>query len=157
MLAQASGQRTYGSTNSQLSQLRRCRFIRLTAVSILRIEAGDRSLPVMFRNDVYRQPALSALRRIGDSACAGATLSNAMPALQSRYVIGQDWRSDNARVREVRRDLAGGSGLRKDLCRSRAAGGRAGRSFSGAPARVATGAKNSVRTLSAVRSIDESN
>lgn len=94
----ASGHSPYGSANSKLSQLRRGRFIRLAAVSILRIEAGSSRLSLVLCHDVHWQQALSALRRIGNSAGAGRALSDALPTMQNRYGIGQDWISDHARV-----------------------------------------------------------
>ena len=70
------------SANSQLSQLRRGDFFRLAAMPLLRIEAGDRRLPFVFWDDVYREQVLPALRR-GTSRKQGRTLvSSEMSALQ---------------------------------------------------------------------------
>lgn len=102
---------TDGSANSQLSKLWCGCFIRLAAVSILRVEAGGGRLSVVLCHDVHWQQALSALRRVGNSARAGRAFGNALPAMQGRYVIGADRRSDYARVRKVRRGLAGCGGL----------------------------------------------
>jgi len=44
-----------GSTDSEMSQLRRGDFVGFAAVQILRIKAGHDRLCVMFRDDVHRQ------------------------------------------------------------------------------------------------------
>lgn len=101
---------TYESAKSQLSKLWCGRFVRIAAVSILRVEAGDSRVSVVLCHDVHWQQALSALRCVGNSARAGRAVSNALPAMQSGYVIGADRNSDYARVRKVRRGLAGCGG-----------------------------------------------
>jgi hypothetical protein len=55
----------YASRNPQLSQLRRGDFIRLAAVSVLRIEVGYGFLPFVLCHDVHRQQALPTLWRGG--------------------------------------------------------------------------------------------
>ena len=57
-----------GSTDTQLSKLWRGDFFRLAAVPLLRVKAGHNCVPIVFRHDVHRQQALSALWRRG---CAG--------------------------------------------------------------------------------------
>jgi hypothetical protein len=70
-------------TNSQLSELRRRDFFRFAAMSVLRIKARDRRLPIMLRDDVHRQSALSALRGGGCPDHRGPTNCIEMSALQN--------------------------------------------------------------------------
>jgi len=99
------------SANSQLSKLwRRC-FIRRTAMPILRIKAGGGRVSVVLCHDVHWQQALSELWLVSNSAHAGRAVGSALPALQSGHVIGADRSSDDARVRKVRRGLAGCCGF----------------------------------------------